>query len=896
MSIRDWWPWARERRTDELAAELRAHLDMAEADRIARGETPWEAAANARREFGNPGLALEVARDEWGRGAMAAEQFGRDVRFALRLLRRAPGVAGVAIATMALGIAATTAIYSLVAATLLHPLPYPRAEQLVRIEDDLVGIGARDVGMSTPEWRDLQRAGVFQYVSPSWFDNNNLTGLPHAQRVALMIVAPNYFTLLGVKPQLGTTFDPSDQTPGFNTQALISDALWKGSFGGNPNVVGRIVQLDSDSYRIIGVMPPGFQPPERTGEERRTEVWVAFGFAGAPLSDASVQSRASLFPTAIARLDNGVSFDEAQRRVDALVRSLRQQLPGDYPPRSDWKVRLVPLKDSVVGDLRQPLLFLLGAVSLVLLIGCANIANLLLARAATRGREMAVRQALGGAPSRLMRQLLTEGVVLAVLGGVLGVAVVFAAKSFLVRLVPDGVPMFNEVTINWGVLLFALGASLVAGAVFGLAPALHLRDLDVTGVLKLEGRGATATRRQKRTRRMLVVAEFALSLVLLSAAGLLARSFWRLLDVPLGFDPRNVTVLRTRLPYPNDRKEDLYPTVSAEMPFVREVIRRCSALSGVDEVALGSGAAVPLDHPYQDQTVLRVRFEGDASHGEQPLFVTGSEVTPEYFHLLGLKLVRGRLFDAFDADSAPPVAVINESMARTYWPGEDAVGKRMKLSARATTWTTVVGIVADARTESLARAAEPHLYASLYQQQGKHLAIFLRGHVETGSIARAVRDEVQKINPALPVFGAMTLTETVSESLAVRRLSMKLIAMSAVIALLLAALGIYGVMSYTVSERAGEIGLRRALGAGSADIVGMMMRQGADLVMAGVGVGLVGSVVVSRAMAGLLVGVSPTDPLILVLATILLTAVALAGCLLPTRRAVRVDPIVALRT
>jgi putative ABC transport system permease protein len=482
------------------------------------------------------------------------------------------------------------------------------------------------------------------------------------------------------------------------------------------------------------------------------------------------------------------------------------------------------------------------------------------------------------------------------LGGILGVAVVFASKSFLVRLVPDGVPMFNEVSINWGVLLFALGASLVAGAVFGLAPALHIRDLDVTGVLKLEGRGATATRRQKRTRRMLVVAEFALSLVLLSAAGLLARSFWGLLDVPLGFDPRNVTVLRTRLPYPNDRTEDLYPTVAAETPFVREVIRRCRALSGVDEVALGSGAAVPLDHPYQDQTVLRVRFEGDASHGEQPLFVTGSEVTPEYFHLLGLKLVRGRLFDAFDADSAPPVAVINESMARTYWPGEDAVGKRMKLSARATTWTTVVGIVADARTESLARAAEPHLYASLYQQQGKHLAIFLRGHVETGSIARAVRDEVQKINPALPVFGAMTLTETVSESLAVRRLSMKLIAMSAVIALLLAALGIYGVMSYTVSERAGEIGLRRALGAGSADIVGMMMRQGADLVMAGVGVGLVGSVVVSRAMAGLLVGVSPTDPLILVLATILLTAVALAGCLLPTRRAVRVDPIVALRT
>ena len=895
MSLRDWWPWARERRTDELADELRAHLDMAEADRIARGESPREAAANARREFGNPGLALDVARDEWGRGAMAAEQFGRDVRFALRLLRRAPGVAGVAIVTMALGIGATTAIYSLVDATLLHPLPYPRAEQLVRIEDDLVGIGARNVGMSTPEWRDLQRAGVFQYVSPNWFDNNNLTGLAHPQRVGLLIVAPNYFSLLGVKPQVGTVFDPSDQTPGFNTQAVISDGLWKGSFGGDRNVIGRIVQIDSDSYRIVGVLPPGFQPPQRTSEERRAEVWVAFGFAGAPLSEASVRSRASLFQSAIARLEDGVSLDEAQRRVDALVRSLRQQFPADYPPRSDWKVRLVPLKDSVVGDVRQPLLFLLGAVSLVLLIGCANIANLLLARATTRGREMAVRQALGGAPSRLMRQLLTEGVVLSVLGGIIGVAIVFAAKGILVRLVPDGVPMFNEVSINWGVMLFALGASLLAGAIFGLAPALHIRDLDVTAALKLEGRGSTSTGRQKRLRRILVVAEFALSLVLMSAAGLLVRSFWQLLEVPLGFDPRNVTVVRTRLPYPNDPKEDLYPTVGAEMPLVREVIRRCRALRGVEEVALGSGAAVPLDHPYQDQTQLRVRFEGDASHGEQPLFVTGSEVTPEYFHLLGMKVVRGRLLDAFDTDSSPPVAVVNEAMARTYWPGEDALGKRMMLSQRATTWTTVVGIVADARTESLASAGVPQLYASLYQQQGKHLAIFLRGHVETGSVARAVRDEVQKINAALPVFGAVTLNETVSESLAVRRLSMKLIAMSAAIALLLAALGIYGVMSYMVSERAGEIGLRRALGAGSADIVGMIMGQGAGLAITGVGVGLVASLIVSHAMASLLVGVSPTDPLTLVVATTLLTTVALAGCFLPTRRATRVDPLTVLR-
>ena len=890
-----WLPWLRDRRTNELADELRAHLEMAEADRVARGESPRDAAANARREFGNPALVQEIARDQWGRGTLSAERFGQDVRFALRLLRRAPGFAAIAVLTIALGVGATTAIYSLVDATLLQPLPYPHPEQLVRIEDDLVGIGARDVGMSTPEWRDLERSGVFQYVSPTWFDNNNLTGLSKPQRVGLQIVAANYFTLLGVKPEMGAGFDPSDPTPGFNAQVVISDGLWQGAFGGDPHILGRVVQLDSDSYRIVGVMPPAFQVPARASEERRTEVWPAFGFAGAPLNEASVQSRSSLFPGAVARLQPGLTMAEAQRRIDALVQALRQQFPGEYPPRSDWRVRLVPLKDIVVGDVRQPLLFLLGAVSLVLLIGCANVANLLLARATARGREMAVRQALGGAPSRIMRQLLTESVVLSVMGGVVGVGIVFAAKGALVRLVPDGVPRLNDISIDWGVLLFAFGASVIAGAIFGLAPALHIRGLDVTRVLKLEGRGSVIAHEQKRTRRLLVVTEFALSLVLMSAAGLLVRSFWKLLEAPLGFDPHNVTVVRTRLPYPNDPREDLYPTAGAEAPFVREVIRRVRVLPGVEDVALGSGAAVPLNHPYQDQTVMRVRFEGDASHGEQPLFVTGSEVTPEYFHLLGIRLVRGRVLDDFDTEASAPVAVINESMARTYWPGEDALGKRLKLSRRATAWTTIVGIVADARTESLASVSAPHVYASLYQQQGKHLAIFLRGHVETGAIARAVRDEVQQVNAALPVFGAEALNETVTESLAVRRFSLELIAMFAATALLLASLGIYGLISYMVSERTQEIGLRLALGAGRADVMRLIMRQGAQLAIAGAGVGLIASTIASRAIAGLLVGVSPTDPVTLLSATLLLTAVALAGCYLPARRALRVDPMVALR-
>lgn len=894
MSALDWFTRIRDRHTAELADELQAHLEFAEADRIARGESPRDAAANARREFGNVGLVQEISRDEWGSAAMAVERLTQDVRFAVRMLRRAPGFATLAILTIALGIGASAAIFSVVEATLIHPLPYPGAEQLVRIEDDLLGIGAHDIGMSTPEWQDLARSGIFAYVSPTWFDNNNLTGLAHPQRVSLEIVAPNYFALLGIPPRLGGGFDPADPTPGFNAQAVISDALWRSSFGADPRVVGRVVQLDSDSYRIVGVMPRGFQAPARVGEERRTEVWVAFGFAGAPLSEASVISRSSLFPGATARLAPGLTIDGAQRRIDQLVQSLRREYPAAYPPQSDWRVRLVPLQRTVVGDVRQPLMVLLGAVALVLLIGCANVANLLLARATTRGREMAVRQALGGAPRRIMRQLLTESVVLSVLGGLTGVGVVLAAKGSLVRLIPDTVPRVNDIAIDWRVLLFAFAASLAAGALFGLAPVLHVRGIDTTRALKLEGRGSTSSRDQQRTRRLLVIGEVALSLVLMSTAGLLVRSFWSLLDTPLGFDPRGVTVVRTRLPYPNDAKEDLYPTASDEASFVREIIRRCRVLPGVDEIALGSGAAVPLDHPQQDQTVLRVRIEGDVSHGEQPLFVTGSEVSPEYFHLLGMTLVRGRSITDFDTGDKPPVAVVNESMARRYWPSSDALGKRIKVSRLDTQWTTIVGIVADARTDSLAGESAPLLYTSLYQQEGKHLAIFLRGRFERAGIERAVREQVQTINPALPVFGAESLSEVVSESLAMRRFSMTLIALFAATALLLATLGVYGVISCMVTERTHEIGLRLALGADRSDVMRMVMRQGVRLAIAGAVIGLGAGLIVSRAMESVIVGVSPTDPVTFSIATALLTSVALVGCYVPARRAIRVDPMAAL--
>ena len=896
MSLLDWLPWVRARRTRELADEIRAHLEMATADRVARGEAAYEAAAHARRELGNAGLIQELSRDQWGAVGLWLERLSQDLRLAARILRRTPGFAVVAILTIALGVGSTTAIFSVVDATLLHPLPYPHPEQLVRIEDDLLGLGSFDIGMSTPEWRDLERSGIFESVSPTWYDDNNLTGVARAQRVSILIVAPNYFTMLGVKPRLGVVFDPADRTPGFNEQAVISDGLWRRMFGGDSNIVGRIVQLDSDSYRIVGVMPSGFQAPGRTPEERATEVWPAFGFAGAPLNEASVQSRAPLFFGAVARLKPGLSVADAQRRVDVLVRTLREKYPADYPPRSDWTIRLVPLQTYVTGDVRQALVFLLGAVALLLLISCANVANLILARATTRGREMALRQALGGAPARLIRQMVTETLLLSMIGGLVGVVVLLAMKGTLLRFVPAGMPRLTAISINWGVLLFALAASVLAGAIFGLAPALSVRNTDVTRVLKQEGRSATSSPSQNRSRSLLVVVELALSLVLLSTAGLLVRSFWKVLNAPLGFDPANVTVVRTRLPYPNDPKEDLYATVGDEARFVRELTTRLRSLPGVQEVALGSGAAVPLDHQAQDQPTLRVLFERGEVQGNQPVFIAGAPVSGDYFDLLGMRLIRGRLLTDFDTDQTPSVAVIDQAMARTYWPNEDAIGKRLKLSPRATAWTTVVGVVADARIESLSSPVTPHIYASLYQKQGKHLAVFIRGHLDAASIGRQVQDQIQAINPALPVFRTTQLHAIVRQSLAVRRLSMQLLGIFAVTALFLAMLGIYGVISYMVNERSHEIGVRMALGAQRREVLRLVMGQGAALGVIGTGIGLAAAFAASRALAGLLVGVGPSDPVTFGTSTVALMLVAVAGCYIPARRAARLDPIIALRS
>jgi putative ABC transport system permease protein len=889
--------FGRKRKLHDFTSEIAAHLQL-ESDRLReQGLGEEEARATARRSFGNLLHAEErfYESSHW----LAWNRFWQDVRYGLRMLRKSPGISAIAALTIALGIGATTAIFSVVDAALLHPLPYPHPEQLVSIRDDLPGMSAQDVGMSQPEWQDLQRSGIFEYVSPTWFDENNLTGSSQPARVRLLIVAPNYFALLGVKPQLGRPFDPGEHSPGLTPEVLISDGLWRRAFGADPHILDRSIRLDTDLYRVGGVMPPGFDAPGRTTEERNIEVWAATSFYGPPMFDHPPRSGRNL-PTAVARLKPGLTIVAAQKRLDTLVAALQKEFPEDYPKASAWTVRLLPLKERIVGDIRQSLILLLGAVGLVLLIGCVNVASLLLARASARGREMAVRQALGAARNRLMSQLLTESVLLSLLGGIAGLAILFCTKGFLLRLLPESLPRLNEISINSPVLFFALGASVVTGAIFGLVPALQADRLDLTQMLKQEGRSLTGSGEQARTRRILVVVEFALSLVLMVAAGLLLRSFRDLVNVRLGFTPQNVMAVRTRLPYPNDLNTDKYRTPAQQAPFFRELLRRSTALPRVKEAAIGDTASIPLDESLRDLKLISegqflFTIEGSDIPSGQPAVAERSSVTPEYFNLLKMSLLRGRLFDESDNDKAPQVAVINEAFARMYWPNQNPIGKRFRKAKADSPSITVVGLIANARTESLAEAGVPKIYLDMYQTGAKHLAIFVLGDLDAAAISDELRQQVQSVDPTLPVFGAQMLNETVSASLSERRFSMEIVALFALTALLLTALGIYGVISYTVSERTHEIGIRFALGAQSTSILYMVLRQGLGLALAGAVFGFAGAPIVSHLMAGLLYGVRPADPLTFAAVAILLLGVALLACYVPAHRALRVDPLVTLR-
>jgi predicted permease len=881
-----------------LQEEIAEHLAIQTEENMRLGMGPVEARRQAALKFG---AVQGIREDHHAEHSLPfIENLLFDLRYAVRMLLRSPGFSFIAIATMALGIGATTAIYSVIDATLLHPLPYPNPGELVRVVDDLPGVGAHGVGISLPEFRDLESSGIFQSASITGKGANvNLTGSAQPLRLDFKQVMPKYFAVLGVDAELGRTFDANDATPGYNLEVVISDGLWRREFGADPRILGKVLRLDNDEYHVVGVMSRGFSDQGATSEERNTELWLGAGFSGLPFPVPQRSLRLGS-RVVIARLKPGLSVAAAQGHLNALVESLKKQYPGDYPPQTEWTIRLVPLSETVVGSVRQSLVLLFGAVGLVLLISCVNVANLLLARASGRGREIAVRQALGAQRTRLIRQLLTESLLLFLLGGVAGCVLLVCSGHFLLRLVPESLPHLDHISINWSVLGFAVAVSVAAGAIFGLAPAWLMSGGDLIGTLRQEGRGSKGSPGRSRARQTLVISELALSLVLMVAAGLLLRSFWDLFKVQPGFNPTRVMAVQTWLPGPNDPSADIYRTATQESVLVREILRRSRTLPGVEEAAVGDVAALPLGHSQINPLPL-IR-EGIETMDNQAPVIDGPLVSPEYFHLLGMPLERGRLFNDQDLENTPAVAVINQAAARTYWPGQDPLGKRVRLRLDARDlsktgtppWTTIVGVMADARTESLADAVIPQIYRSVYQRPAKDLAIFLRGQLDPSAISGQVRTQVQSIDPTLPVFHAQTLDEVLSNSLSVRQFSMEMVAFFAATALLLAGLGIYGTISYVVNEQRREIAIRLALGAQRGTILKMVLHRGLGLAAAGAGVGLAGALIVSHLMAGLLFGVSPSDPATFAGVTLVLTTVALAASYIPALRAMRLDPITTL--
>ncbi|HEY4740647.1 MAG TPA: ABC transporter permease [Candidatus Acidoferrales bacterium] len=817
----------------------------------------------------------------------------QDIKYALRMLRKAPGFTAIAVLTLAIGIGANAAIFSVVDAVLLRPLPFNHPEQLVAIKDDLPGLGLTDEGMSQPELDDLEkRSGVFDQVSAVWPINANVTGAEKPERVEAQGVSFNYFTLLGAKVELGRVIQPEDHQLGFAEAAVISDSLWRGMFGADPGVIGRPIRLDSDLYRIVGVMPPGFRHPGAT-LEHDVDVWVAAGFVAAPFPVPP--SRAiRMIPGGIGRLKPGLTIAKAQAQLDAFTTQLRAQYPADYPESVRWTIRLVPLQKEVVGNSNVMLIVLLGSVSLVLLIACVNIASLLLARSSSRYREIAVRRALGASRGRLIRQTLTESIVLSLAGGVIGLLLNSWLTGLLLRMVPSNLPRAAEVGTDSRVLLFALGLSILTGVLFGLAPAAQLSDPRLVENLKEGTRGSGIGSRQNRFLSALVVSEFALSLVMLVGAGLLLRSFWNLLEVHPGFSSSHVVLARVWLPVPNDPKSDPYRPPEKRAAFVREVARRVTALPGVVDAAIGSNSMPFLTQRNRGTFTVEGRpvGSGDALSAE---FAT---VSPDFFGVLGTPLIRGRFFTDSDDTSGQLVVLIDQTAAERFWPNEDPVGKRLLpgfLQGPNPKWLTIAGVVGKTKTDGLDAPYEPHIYFSEMQFPGYALDVYIRTNASPDSLAEPIRREVQSVDPNLPVFGVRTLDSVVTESLASRRFAMRLIVFFAGTALLLAGVGIYGVMAYFVSQRTREIGIRVALGAAPGHISRLILGRGMALTAAGILFGIIGATALTRFLATLIFGVAPMDPLTFVMGAVVLGGVALAACYIPARRAMRVDPMVALR-
>ena len=818
--------------------------------------------------------------------------FFQDIRYALRMLVKSPAFTLVAVLTLALGIGANVATFSVVYAVLLRPLPFPHPEQLVRVFDDLRGSNTPDVGMSAPELWDLQdHSAVFQDISAVAPGNSAIGGGDRVVRAESLITSPDYFSLLGTKPQIGRVYTAQDSVPGFLEPVVISDGFWRSNFGSDPHIIGRKIHLDNDLYTIVGVMPPGFRHPGRT-LNTDVDVWAATSFNGLPFpvpADRSLR----LVPGAIARLKPGQTVAEAQARLDTFVSQLSRVYPKDYPAASAWTVRLVPVKEDLVGPQRTELFILFGAVGFVLLIACVNIANLLLARASGRRREIAIRLAMGASRARLAAQLLTESTLLAFISGIVALVTVVFLKNAIVGLAPADIPRLNEADLSAGVLFFAFLISMLTGVLFGLAPALQATNPNQVENLREGSRGSGVGRRHTRISRVLVVSEVALSIVLLAGAGLLLRSFWRVLEVRPGFNPSHLTTVQIWIPISNNPATDPYAAEDKRAAFLMEIFRRVSVLSGVEQSTISGNDTLPMN---SGRNYSPFSIQGRPEDSERNPVADIAIVDTQYFSTMEVPLIAGRNFTLFDTDNTQTVGVIDQTLARRYWPNQDPLGQQIKFGFGAgIQGVTIIGVVGDIKSDGFDAPSVPHIYVPLGQFAPVSAVVFLRSRADVGNLGEAVRREVEKVDPNIPVHSISSMDQIIVRSMADRRFALELLGIFATVALLLAAIGIYGVMAYSFSQRMHEIGIRIALGAQRIDIFRMAVGEGMRLVVIGLAAGLVGAMVLTRFVRTMLFGVSPSDPVTFGAISAALAAVAFLACYIPARRATRVDPLVALR-
>jgi len=870
----------------ELDEELRAHFERQVEKLVASGVAPEEAVRRARLKFGGQEQLKEECRD--ARGVNLLETLAQDIRYGLRTLRKNPGFALIAVLTLALGVGASASVFSVVNAILLKPLPYPHAERIVipwlvapagvNIGSEYFPWGETQFALVMREERPFEQFGVFRN------DSFNLTGSGEPALLDGFRASAGFFPVLGVTPVLGRGFSVDEDQPGHDQVVVLSYHLWQERFGGDRGVLGRSLALNGESYTVIGVMPADFafprseEMPVSFNFPRRPQLWVPLGMGNTPRLGPSELA-------AIGRLKPNLTLTQAQAQMNVITKHAEQ-----IDPR--WKgwfnTRLVPLRTQVTGETQRPLLLILGSVGIVLLIACSNVANLLLVRSMARRREFTLRAALGAGNGRLIRQVLTESLLLAGAGGVLGVLLALGGVRFVQKFGPAGVPRLQEVTLDWRVLVFTLVISALTGVFFGLIPALGAARANVAESLKEGNQRTAGSASHAALRSAFLVSQVALALVLVVSAGLLVRTFYHMLSVDPGFRPTQVVAFDLSLPALK------YPDQDHIVPVYSRILENIRSVPGVEYA--GVAETLPMGGE-GESTGIRIVDHPAAGDKEMP-FANYTMVSAGYFPAVGAPILRGRAIADSDGPTAIPVTVINTAMAKKYWPGEEVIGKRVALGSPRYPTFTIIGVVADIKHFSMREEVAPEMYVSYMQKQwpsmlAMHVAVRTTAPLET--VNAGLRDAVHAADPDLPVARLAPLTSLVDDSMTTPRFTMLLLGSFAALALLLATIGMYGVISYSVAQRTQEIGIRMALGAARGNVFGMVLLQGARLAALGLGIGLLAALIVTRFLSSFLYGVQPTDPPTFAAVSILLIAIALLACYLPARRATRVDPLIALR-